>query len=53
MTGLLEKEKEKRIRLRELGIDYDFGGFKAIIDEAMNKKIVVPEEKATPKKEKS
>ena len=27
VKGLLEKEKEKRTRLRELGIDYDFSGY--------------------------
>lgn len=32
--GLLEKEKEKRTRLKELGIEYDFPGFQAIVDAA-------------------
>jgi nucleolar protein 15 len=27
VKGLLEKEKEKRTRLKELGIDYDFAGY--------------------------
>jgi hypothetical protein len=27
VKGLLEKEKEKRIRLKELGIDYEFSGY--------------------------
>ena len=27
VKGLLEKEKEKRTRLRELGIDYEFAGY--------------------------
>lgn len=27
VEGLLGKEKEKRIRLKELGIEYDFPGF--------------------------
>ena len=27
VEGLLNKEKERRIRLKELGIDYDFSGF--------------------------
>lgn len=33
VTGLLEKEKEKRIRLKELQIEYDFPGYQAIVDE--------------------
>lgn len=31
VSGLLEKEKEKRDRLKELGIQYDFPGYKAIV----------------------
>ena len=27
ITGLLDKEKERRIRLKELQIDYEFPGF--------------------------
>ena len=27
VAGLLEKEKERRIRLKELGIEYEFKGF--------------------------
>ena len=27
VEGLLNKEKERRIRLKELGIDYEFSGF--------------------------
>jgi nucleolar protein 15 len=27
VKGLLEKEKEKRTRLKELGIDYEFAGY--------------------------
>ena len=27
VKGLLEKEREKRIRLKELGIDYEFSGY--------------------------
>ena len=27
VKGLLEKEREKRIRLKELGIDYEFPGY--------------------------
>lgn len=27
VKGLLEKEKEKRTRLKELGIDYEFSGY--------------------------
>lgn len=32
VQGLLEKEKEKRIRLKELGIEYDFPGYQGIVD---------------------
>ena len=35
VTGLLEKEKEKRTRLKELGIDYEFSGYKALVDAKM------------------
>ena len=34
MEGLLQKEKEKRNRLKELQIDYEFPGFKALVDAA-------------------
>ena len=32
VKGLLGKEKEKRIRLKELGIDYEYPGYSAIIE---------------------
>ncbi len=32
VKGLLEKEKEKRTRLKELGIDYEFSGYLGIVD---------------------
>ena len=32
VRGLLQKEKEKRDRLKELGIEYDFPGYKACVD---------------------
>ena len=34
VAGLLGKEKERRIRLKELSIDYEFPGYTAIIDKA-------------------
>ena len=34
VEGLLQKEKEKRDRLKELQIDYEFPGFKALVDAA-------------------
>lgn len=34
VKGLLEKEKEKRIRIKELGIEYEFPGYQAIVDAA-------------------
>jgi nucleolar protein 15 len=33
IKGLLEKEKEKRMRIKELGIEYDFPGYQAIVDK--------------------
>ena len=35
--GLLQKEKEKRDRLKELEIDYTFGGYQAVVDAHMAK----------------
>ena len=32
VSGLLSKEKERRNRLKELEIDYDFPGFQGIVD---------------------
>ena len=32
VKGLLQKEKEKRIRLKELGIEYEFPGYQALVD---------------------
>ena len=32
VEGLLQKEKEKRDRLKELMIDYTFPGYKALVD---------------------
>ena len=34
VEGLLAKEKEKRIRLKELGIEYDFPGFAGVLQSA-------------------
>mmetsp|Transcript_19408 Transcript_19408/g.33014 ORF Transcript_19408/g.33014 Transcript_19408/m.33014 type:complete len:87 (+) Transcript_19408:385-645(+) len=31
VKGLLEKEKEKRMRLKELGVDYEFPGYSGLI----------------------
>ena len=39
MKGLLEKEKEKRIRLKELGIDYDFSGYVRLSDELIKYRV--------------
>ena len=55
ITGLLQKEKEKRDRLKELEIDYTFPGYKAIVDEyvSKNKKVKEPAvEKSSSKKDK-
>ena len=30
----MEKEKEKRIRLKELGIDYEFAGYQGLVEAA-------------------
>jgi hypothetical protein len=48
IDGLLQKEKEKRDRFKELQIDYDFPGFSAIVE--VYKKEHVKEEKPKPKK---
>ena len=39
IQGLLEKEKEKRIRIKELGIVYEFPGYQAIVDKQGGKKV--------------
>lgn len=36
IEGLLQKEKEKRDRLKELEIDYKFPGYKDIVDTYMS-----------------
>lgn len=41
VEGLLQKEKERRDRLKELQIDYDFPGFAALVKKP--KKAAVPE----------
>ena len=33
VKGLIEKEREKRIRLKELGIEYEFEGYSGIVDK--------------------
>ena len=45
IVGLLQKEKERRDRLKELSIDYDFPGFSALVGIVGKKvaKAVVPE----------
>lgn len=37
VEGLLGKEKEKRIRLKELGIEYDFPGYQAVVGSSSKK----------------
>lgn len=32
VEGLLQKEKEKRVRLKELGIEYEFPGYQGLVD---------------------
>lgn len=32
VAGLLQKEKEKRDRLKELGIEFEFPGFQGLVD---------------------
>ena len=49
VEGLLQKEKEKRDRLKELQIDYEFPGFKALVDAA--KPAAAPKAKAEAKGE--
>lgn len=45
VAGLLQKEKERRDRFKELEIDYDFPGFSALVTKTNNKK---SEAKAVP-----
>ena len=44
VEGLLQKEKERRDRLKELEIEYDFPGFAALVKS--KKKAAVPAVKA-------
>ena len=37
IEGLLQKEKEKRDRLKELEIDYEFGGYKQLVSDFTSK----------------
>jgi nucleolar protein 15 len=52
VEGLLQKEKEKRDRLKELMIDYSFPGYKALVmtSKSSKKSSKVDEESAAPKK---
>ena len=50
VEGLLQKEKEKRDRLKELEIDYEFGGYQALVDAMTSKKAETKQK--TSKKEK-
>ena len=52
ITGLLQKEKEKRDRLKELEIDYTFGGYQSVVDEFMAKNKPAKEDKTEKKKTK-
>jgi len=45
VKGLLLKEKEKRIRLKELEIDYSFSGYQGIVDQFASDKPAFKEEK--------
>ena len=38
MEGLLQKEKEKRDRLKELELEYEFGGYQALVDAHLGTK---------------
>ena len=42
VEGLLQKEKERRDRLKELEIDYDFPGFAALLVKQKKEKAAVP-----------
>ena len=50
VKGLLEKEKEKRIRLKELGITYEFSGYQGVVDAHMAQKPKKEEESKEAKK---
>jgi len=48
VEGLLQKEKERRDRFKELEIDYDFAGFKALVGKPAGKKAAAPKAVAEP-----
>ena len=50
VKGLLQKEKERRDRLKELQIDYEFPGYQAIVD-AKKPAPVTPKEKTKENKD--
>lgn len=47
VEGLLQKEKERRDRLKELEIDYTFPGFSALVAQAKTKPAVAAVEPKT------
>ena len=51
--GLLQKEKEKRDRLKELEIDYAFGGYQAAVDAHVAKQGTTKPEKKAKKSKKA
>ena len=55
VEGLLQKEKEKRDRLKELMIDYSFPGYKALVETSKSskktQKVEEPASKKSAKKE--
>ena len=52
VSGLLSREKRKREKLKELGIDYDFPGYSAAIGKSETTKGVEEEEESSTKSKK-
>ena len=50
VEGLLQKEKEKRDRLKELQIEYTFGGYQAVVDDYAAKQKADSKKAKKPKK---
>ena len=48
VTGLLEKEKERRTRLKELGIEYEFNGYQALVGAAKASRPVKAKKESAP-----
>ena len=54
VQGLLDREEKRREKLKEMGIDYEYKGYKEIVDEYKNahKKEIMEKEKSVKKEKK-